>query len=56
VRSLRLAGKGWRADGDRGSVSAPVVIMADRFSVHDTGGFFSGCIPMRIMRSSSCRA
>jgi glycine/D-amino acid oxidase-like deaminating enzyme len=45
VRSLRSSGKGWRAVGDHGSVSAPVAIMADHFPVHDTGGFFTRLFP-----------
>ena len=45
VRSLAHDGAGWRADCDRGSVSAPVVVMADHFPVHDTGAFFTRLFP-----------
>jgi len=45
VRSLRPAGPGWRADGDHGSISAPVVVMADHSPVHDTGAFFTRLFP-----------
>lgn len=45
VRSLDAEGAGWRAKCDHGSVSAPVVVMADHFPVHDTGGFFTRLFP-----------
>ena len=45
VRSLRSSGPGWRVDCDHGSVSAPVVVMADHFPVHDTGAFFTRLFP-----------
>ncbi len=45
VRSLDHDDDGWRATCDRGSVSAPVAIMADHFPVHDTGGFFTRLFP-----------
>jgi glycine/D-amino acid oxidase-like deaminating enzyme len=45
VRSLGHHGGQWRAESDRGSVTAPVAIMADHFPVHDTGGFFTRLFP-----------
>jgi glycine/D-amino acid oxidase-like deaminating enzyme len=45
VRSLGHDGEGWRAECDRGTVSAPVVVMADHFPVHDTGAFFTRLFP-----------
>jgi glycine/D-amino acid oxidase-like deaminating enzyme len=38
VRSLERDGEFWRAHCDGASVRAPIVIMADHFPVHDTGG------------------
>jgi glycine/D-amino acid oxidase-like deaminating enzyme len=45
VRSLDHDGQVWHAECDRGSVSAPVVVMADHFPVHDTGAFFTRLFP-----------
>ena len=45
VRSLEPEGTGWRAECDHGSVSAPIVVMADHFPVRDTGGFFTRLFP-----------
>jgi glycine/D-amino acid oxidase-like deaminating enzyme len=45
VRALDFEDDGWRAHGDHGSVRAPVVIMADHFPVHDSGGFFTRMFP-----------
>jgi len=45
VRSLKRDGEIWRAQCDGASVSAPIVIMADHFPVHDTGGFFTRLFP-----------
>lgn len=45
VRSLDAEGAGWRAQCDHGSVSAPVVVMADHFPMHDAGGFFARLFP-----------
>jgi glycine/D-amino acid oxidase-like deaminating enzyme len=45
VRSLEHDGEFWRARCDGASVRAPVVVMADHFPVHDTGGFFTRLFP-----------
>ncbi len=45
VRSLERDGEFWRAHCDGASVRAPIVIMADHFPVHDTGGFFTRLFP-----------
>jgi glycine/D-amino acid oxidase-like deaminating enzyme len=45
VRSLEREGEFWRAQCDGASVRARIVIMADHFPVHDTGGFFTRLFP-----------
>jgi glycine/D-amino acid oxidase-like deaminating enzyme len=45
VGSLERDGEFWRARCDGASVRAPVVVMADHFPVHDTGGFFTRLFP-----------
>jgi glycine/D-amino acid oxidase-like deaminating enzyme/nitrite reductase/ring-hydroxylating ferredoxin subunit len=45
VRSLEREGESWKAHCDGASVRAPIVIMADHFPVHDTGGFFTRLFP-----------